>query len=332
MAETLDFDIDIARGDFRLVARETVPLHGVTALSGPSGSGKTTLLRALAGLEPQGRARVTFAGRDWTDLPPHRRGIGFVFQEPRLFDHLDVAGNVRYGAARRGGGAEHVDAVVAALGLEPLLSRRPDDLSGGEARRVALGRALASRPGILFLDEPLTGLDPGRKAEMRAAIRAAVAAFSLPVLFVSHLREEVAALADRELTLERGRVRGWAPPIPRLPGEVVAQGDGQGRDGALVVSGRKFPLPPDTEIPQPGRVALLLSPGSMVLTTSEPQSSSAPVVLPGVMRRLTRDNSPVLEIDGHEVTLAPLPGWTPPEPGTRLWISLVSPRLCAVSG
>ncbi len=227
MSDVLAFDIRVAFAGFALEAAAEVPLSGITALSGPSGSGKTTLLRVIAGLERHARGRVTFAGQDWTGLPPAARGIGYVFQDARLFPHLNVAQNLEYGARRRGTPRAQVGAVIEALDLRPLLHRAPATLSGGEARRVALGRALASGPRILLMDEPLTGLDRARKADLMPYIARAVAGFDVPAVYVTHSAGEISYLADRTLSIEAGRLTGWHPPAPRLLGRVVGTAPGQ---------------------------------------------------------------------------------------------------------
>ena len=201
MPDQLHFRLKLRRGPtFVLDAEETVPLEGVTAISGPSGSGKTTLLRALAGLDRRagGERIVTFAGQDWDrpthNLPSEDRRIGFVFQDPSLFPHLSVSGNLNYGARRRS--VSSIGAIVDALELSPLMDRSVHGLSGGELRRVSLGRALAADPAILFLDEPMAGLDAARKAEFLPYVARAVSQARVPALYVSHATDEVVALAS----------------------------------------------------------------------------------------------------------------------------------------
>ena len=195
-------------GALALEVAFTAPAGRVTALCGPSGSGKTTVLRALAGLERlAGEVRV--GDEVWQSpqsfTPPHRRGVGLVFQHAALFPHLSVAGNLRY-AARRSGAEAEVEGVAALLALEALLARAPARLSGGERQRVALGRALLSRPRLLLLDEPLSGLDADAKAALLPALKRALAEVAAPVIHVSHDRAESAALADRTLFLRAGRI------------------------------------------------------------------------------------------------------------------------------
>lgn len=224
MAEILDIDATLDLPGFQLAARAEIPLQGITALTGPSGSGKTTLLRLISGLEPGAQGRMRFAGDDWItgthQRPAHRRRVGMVFQETRLFRHLSVAGNIAYGARRAGVEQGRIDELTEALELTPLLNRPVGDLSGGEAHRVALARALARDPQLLLLDEPLAGLDAKRRARAMAMIVRVVHQSAVPAIYVSHSAEEVAALADRVLGIEGGRVTGWQPPPVMLRGRL----------------------------------------------------------------------------------------------------------------
>lgn len=211
---TLDFDIRIAFKDFSLDLSHCMPLAGVTALFGPSGSGKSTLLRIFAGLERGASGRIAFAGETWqagssnTAMPVHRRGIGYVFQDARLFPHLDVAGNLRFAdrRSRHIGGEIDFVRVVAGLDLAPLLARRTSSLSGGERQRVAIGRTLLTRPRLLLMDEPLAALDLKRKAEILPYIETLPRALGIPAIYVTHDIEEVARLADRMIVLHNGRI------------------------------------------------------------------------------------------------------------------------------
>ncbi len=191
----MSFDIDIAlrRGSFeRRVAFRSAAR--VTALVGPSGGGKTSTLLAIAGLLRPESGRIVVAGRclfdaaAGIDVPAAQRRLGVMFQDERLFPHLTVAANLGYAGA---GGAA-VAAMAAQLGIAPLLGRYPRQLSGGEARRVALGRALLARPAALLLDEPLGQLDPERAAALLGLIGATAA--SLPLLLVTHDLDEAKAL------------------------------------------------------------------------------------------------------------------------------------------
>jgi molybdate transport system ATP-binding protein len=188
--------------------------EGVTVLFGPSGAGKSSILAAVAGALRPDEGRIVLGERTLLDRsrgidePPERRAIGWVFQDARLFPHLGVEGNLRYGLERVRGRPSPIafDAVVEALGVGPLLNRRPLSLSGGEAQRVALGRALLSQPRLLLMDEPLAALDEDRKAEILTFIERVRDLFGTPMLYVTHSRSEARRLADRVVRLEAGAV------------------------------------------------------------------------------------------------------------------------------
>lgn len=210
---SLNVDITLARPGFTLqVAQEFAP-EGVTAVFGASGAGKSTLLRVIAGLERGAVGSVRFGDQLWQGpgrfLAPEARGVGYVFQDARLFAHLTVAGNLRYADKRaRGLPGPGWDEVVNMLDLAPLLARRAATLSGGERQRVAIGRALLTRPGVLLLDEPLAALDAGRKDEILPYLERLCAARALPILYVSHDISELARLADAVVLMGAGRVLG----------------------------------------------------------------------------------------------------------------------------
>lgn len=200
-------------GGFALDAAFSAPTPGVTALFGPSGCGKSTVLAAVAGLLRPRAGRVALDGAAMLDtargvfVPPERRRCGVVFQDARLFPHLSVERNLRFGlrrAPRRAAGPSFGD-VVELLGVGHLLRRRPIGLSGGEKQRVALGRALLSRPRLLLMDEPLAALDAARRAEVLPFLARLRDAAGLPILYVTHALDEVDALADSLVLLEGGR-------------------------------------------------------------------------------------------------------------------------------
>ena len=205
------------RGALALDVEVAAATGEVTALVGPSGSGKTTVLRALAGLERLD-GRVQVGGEVWQGddrfLPPHRRTVGLVFQNSALLPHLSVAENLRYGWRRAGRPQAELDRVVALTRTAPLLDRSPDRLSGGERRRVALARALATGPSLLLLDEPLSGLDAAVKAELLPELRTLFAALAIPVIYVSHDGAEVARMSDRTIRLHEGRTTTDPPEPP----------------------------------------------------------------------------------------------------------------------
>jgi molybdate transport system ATP-binding protein len=204
----LELDVQLQRGSFSRSVRIASDAR-VLALTGPSGVGKTSVLNAIAGLlRPQsGRiavdGQVLFDSARRINLPAHQRRIGYVFQEARLFPHMDVQRNLRYGRHSHAEQARFgFDAVVELLGIAPLLQRRPRNLSGGEAQRVAIGRALLSQPALLLLDEPLSALDAARRGELIPYLRRVCTETGLPMLYVSHQPDEVQQLADGVHVLE----------------------------------------------------------------------------------------------------------------------------------
>ncbi len=209
---TLTVDIRQALGAFALDARFTAP-PGVTVLFGRSGSGKTSIVNAVAGLTRPNEGRITLDGALLFDgarrvcVPPHRRRLGYIFQDARLFPHLSVRQNLRYGAWFAGReDPAHFAGVVDMLGIGALLDRRPGRLSGGERQRVAIGRALLSRPALILADEPLAALDEPRKAEILPYFERLRDETRVPILYVSHAPAEVARLATSVIALDGGRV------------------------------------------------------------------------------------------------------------------------------
>ncbi len=200
----------LRRAGFTLELELALPLKGISVLFGPSGSGKTTLLRCIAGLEPAATGSCHFGDEPWQTeqhfLPPHRRPVGYVFQEANLFNHLDVGGNIDFGARRttRAAWADRA-AIVDLLDIGPLLDRAVGTLSGGERQRVAIARALLVSPRLLLMDEPLASLDLERKREILPYIERLRGALDIPVLYVTHARDEVARLADHLVLMHAGR-------------------------------------------------------------------------------------------------------------------------------
>ena len=202
----LDVDLDL-------------PGRGVTALFGQSGCGKTTLLRCIAGLE-RGTGWLKVNGETWQDaerfVPTHCRPLGYVFQDARLFAHLDVRRNLDYGAKRAfrrttSADSSRRDAIVDLLGLGPLLDRLPSRLSGGEQQRVAIARALLTEPRLLLMDEPLASLDHARKQEFLPWLERLREELDIPLIYVSHAPDEVARLADHIVVMDAGRAVAQGP-------------------------------------------------------------------------------------------------------------------------
>ncbi|WP_298351669.1 molybdenum ABC transporter ATP-binding protein [Rhodoblastus sp.] len=277
-----------------------LPGRGVTALFGHSGSGKSTLLRCIAGLERAPQGRLAVDSEVWQDagrwVPTHRRPIGYVFQEASLFAHLSVMGNLRYGM-KRVSDAQLVslDHAIELLGLGHLLDRKPDRLSGGERQRVAIGRALLTQPKLLLMDEPLSALDRGAKAEILPFIEKLRDHFALPIIYISHDLAEVERLADHVVLIDQGRVVGAGPladvqsdpasPLARsreaavsLRGVVEAIDATFGLIAVAVAGGRLLAPAPAASVGEARRVHILAS--AVSLAREKPGRSSILNVLP----------------------------------------------------
>lgn len=279
---------------------------GVTALFGPSGAGKSSVLAAVAGLLRPDRATITLDG-DPLPEAAHRRRVAVVFQEPRLFPHLSVRGNLAFGQRWAAPGGPAPDRITALLGLTALLDRRPAKLSGGEAQRVAIARALLSNPRVLLMDEPLSALDAPRKAEILPWIEA-LAETRLPILYVTHALSEIVRLAGRMVVIDRGRQRaegtvedllsdpGLAPLFgPSETGSVLrarvaeTAPDGLAR---LVTEGGELHLPVQAAPGSQLRLRLLAQ--DILLSRDRPQGLSALNILAARILRLEGDEGTVL--------------------------------------
>ncbi len=238
---TVSVDVSQRLGDFELYARFD-SAGRLTALFGPSGSGKTSLINIIAGLVRPLKGHVAVDGHVLVDtekgifVPVHRRRIGMVFQDARLFPHLNVAHNLRYGrwftpAAER---YAKMDAVVELLGIGHLLERRPSHLSGGEKQRVAIGRALLASPKLLLMDEPLAALDDARKAEILPYIERLRDETKIPIVYVSHSVAEVARLASDVAVLAGGRVTAFGPTAEIMQRLDILPANERGEGGALL--------------------------------------------------------------------------------------------------
>lgn len=259
----------LRRPRFAFEAALDIPLAGITGVFGVSGAGKTTLLRCIAGLERAEEGSLVVAGETWQDeragvsRPVHERDIAYVFQEPRLFVHLDVRANLAYGArrVRNAQPLANFDNVVELLGLGERLDSRPRELSGGEAQRVAIGRALLRAPRFILMDEPLAALDAARRNEILPFLERLHAESATPVIYVSHSIDEICRLSDHLAVMDGGRIVADGElqdvltrmDIPQLSGEEagsVVEGDVIGFDvdyeltrlrlagGELLVPGR----------------------------------------------------------------------------------------------
>lgn len=290
-------------GGFRLNAAFTAPGRGVTAIFGPSGCGKTSVLRCIAGLRRlEGECLV---GRDtWQDatrfLPPHRRPVGYVFQEASLFPHLSVLGNLLYSLRgvkpRDDDGRIGFDETVELLGLPRMLDRAPAHLSGGERQRVAIGRALLSQPRLLLMDEPLSALDRRTRGEILPFLERLHDTLAIPVIYVTHDMTEVERLADHIVLMEAGSVIA-AGPLAGIQNDtdlplagtreasVVLEATSRDYDAQyglvrLDVRGGSFIVPSGSPPQNGAKIRLRVGAGDVSIVREHPNATSILNVLP----------------------------------------------------
>ncbi|MFT4149506.1 MAG: molybdenum ABC transporter ATP-binding protein [Paracoccaceae bacterium] len=294
---------------FALEVAFTAP-GGVTALFGRSGTGKSTVVNAVAGLLRPDRGRIAVDGRVLSDtatrtfVPPHRRRIGYVFQDARLFPHLTVRQNLTYGRFFAPKGGPGLEEITDLLGIGALLARRPGALSGGERQRVAIGRALLSNPRLLLMDEPLAALDEARKAEILPFLERMRDATRVPILYVSHSVAEVARLATTVVLLDGGRVLCTGPVAqvladpaatpaltPREAGALlVATVEEAEGDGLTRLSSPGGPLfLPGVEAPPGTRLRLRIPAQEVILSRERPQGLSALNILSGTVAEVVEE-------------------------------------------
>ncbi|QXQ16138.1 molybdenum ABC transporter ATP-binding protein [Pseudomonas tolaasii] len=239
----IDVRLHLNYSGFALDVDLQLPGRGVTALYGHSGSGKTTCLRCIAGLEHAPDGFIRFNDEVWQDsrnglfVPPHKRALGYVFQEASLFPHLSVRANLEFGLKRIPRQQRRVDMAQATelLGIGHLLERHPQHLSGGERQRIGIARALLTSPKLLLMDEPLAALDSQRKSEILPYLERLHDELDIPVLYVSHAQDEVARLADHIVLLSDGKALASGPV-----GETLARLDlpmARGDDAGVVING-----------------------------------------------------------------------------------------------
>jgi len=345
---TLTVEAKTQLGQFSLDVSFTSE-QGVTALFGRSGSGKTSVIRMIAGLSRLDNGRITLDGDALVDTsrgifqPPHRRRFGYVFQEARLFPHMDVRKNLNYGRwfAPKSGQPDNFDQVVELLGIGALLDRRPGRLSGGEQQRVAIGRALLSAPRLLLMDEPLAALDESRKSEVLPYLERLRDELGLPIVYVSHSVAEVARLADRVVLMKDGRIEaiGGASEVLRgLSGEPreaasVLTGTVEEVDEvhrlARVKTGAGILLVP-AEQAQAGKTVRVLVPArDVMVATSKPEGLSALNILAGTVESIDADGDAMIGVRitcGSETVLARITAFS----GGQLGLTVGQPVFAAI--
>jgi molybdate transport system ATP-binding protein len=301
----LRIDLTVGRGAFRLQARLDIPTPGVTALFGPSGAGKTSLAHAIAGLIPatgliELDGIVLLDSEHGINIPCEYRRVGCAFQDARLFPHLSVAENLRYGLCRqRGLQYAHWNEVIDLLGIGSLLARRPHSLSGGERQRVALGRALLAQPQLLILDEPLASVDQSRRQEVLPYLEQLRDRYCLPMIYVSHQFEEVLRLATDVALMDGGAVKAYGTPTELSLSAQWRQRTGSSNVGAIIESvvldsdiaegmttvslgGERLHLPGNSD-PTGKRVRLHIPADDVMLATEVPLGLSVRNALPAIV-------------------------------------------------
>ena len=308
---TLSVSLRHRLGDFALDVAFEAPA-GVTALFGASGSGKTTVVNAVAGLLQPAEGRVAIDGEPLLDTaaglsrPPHKRRLGYIFQEARLFPHLSVRRNLTYGRWFAPPGEDDFARVVDMLGVGGLLGRRTGALSGGERQRVAIGRALLARPRLILADEPLSALDDARKEEILPYFERIRDEAKLPVLYVTHSAAEAARLATTVVVLDRGRVVRQGPAAEvlsdpavtptgvRAAGAVLDARVARHHDDGLTeldAGGVSLFLPGAEH--QPGqRIRIRISAQDVMLSRAAPTDISALNILPGTVAAVRTGEGP----------------------------------------
>ena len=287
-----------------------VPTPGLTAVFGPSGAGKSTVIAAVAGLLRPDHCRIVLDGAVLADtdsgtwVAPEARRTGMVFQDARLFPHMSVATNLRYGLRRAPPGPIAFGDVVSLLGIGALLDRRPHTLSGGERQRVAIGRALLAQPRLLLMDEPLASLDAARKAEIMPYLAAIKTALGLPVLYVTHAMEEVARLADAVVLMDAGAVvaagnlqditsRADVPLARRddaaavLPARILSHDPA--RQLSRIEAGGASLLVPLLDDPPGAMVRIRIPAREVILANEAPSAISVHNIVAGIVRAVTDD-------------------------------------------
>jgi molybdate transport system ATP-binding protein len=294
---------------------------GATALFGPSGAGKSSVANAIAGILSPDDGHVRLDGASLfdrargVDVPVHARAVGYVFQDARLFPHLTVAKNLRFGLVRARDRPQYAafDDVVDLLALRPLLDRRPRGLSGGERQRVALGRALLGQPRLLILDEPLASLDAGHRGEILPYLTGLRDAYAIPMVYVSHTIDEVVRLATHVVLLAQGRVVATGPVHEIFSRADLRAHTGRRFEASSIVDATVVAHRPDWQLtdvalgastlsvpavdaPPGTRLRLRIRAREVALAHSEPKDSSIGGRLPGRIAEIVEREGPYAEV------------------------------------
>jgi molybdate transport system ATP-binding protein len=347
----LEIDIHKRRGEFTLDLAFQAPEASVVALFGHSGCGKSTAINLIAGLIEPDSGSVSVNGHVLFDpaagicIPAERRRIGYVFQDARLFPHLSVTQNLRYGLERAGNNDKHIefDAIVELLGLGALLHRRPHQLSGGERQRVAIGRALLSQPQLLLLDEPLASLDIARRDEVLPYLERLRDFLRIPMVYVSHQFDEVLRLATHMVVMDRGQclAQGDLASValhPSLRAVIGDEGIGavvethvdsidESTGLASVAIGRAHIQVDSAGFSSGQRVRLHMLARDLILAIEPPRGLSVRNAFEATLTRITRDepHAALVELDAGGVTLLSRITTRAAEqlhlqPGLRVWV------------
>lgn len=348
----LEVDAVVRQAGFRLDVRFAAAPGEVLGVLGPNGAGKSTLLRALAGLTGLSEGYVTLDGAALDDvatatfLPPDKRPVGMLFQNYRLFPHLSVRDNVAYGPRRQGAGRTSARGIasdwLARLGIAELAERKPAQLSGGQAQRAALARALATDPALLLLDEPLAALDAETRLSVRGQLRRHLADFSGPTLLVTHDPLEAMVMCSRLLVLEEGRIVQQGSPgevarrpatryVAKLVGLNLYSGTASAESGTVSVDGGGT-LVVASETSVGGRVLVAVAPTAIALHTTEPRDSSYRNVWRGVVQGMELLTDRVrVSVAGHPEALVDITAAAVAElrlaDGTPVWLTAKATEL-----
>jgi len=323
---TLSLNCQLERPGNKVTAKIDLELPGITALFGPNGSGKTTLLRMVSGLEPATTGSIKLDQTVWLDerntIAPHKRNIGMVFQDNRLFAHLSVAGNMAFASKRKSllGPEIEISEVIEVFSLAPLLNKKPAALSGGERQRVAIARAILIRPKLLLMDEPLSALDIRRRAEILTYIETIPVRFGIPILYVTHSIDEVARLANNIALMDNGEIIASGPleetlarlDIPPLTGRfeagtiltgIIGDTDDEFALTTIQIANQSIKIP-RLDLPQGQQIRLRIRARDVALATKEPTGISIRNVLRATITEIVAEPDTAfaeirLEVEGQ---------------------------------